>query len=291
MAEPVARVDVGSVFLSGVFFVFAAWWDGYENWTAAERLYLSDYLKSGTRAEAGAKMQSKYTLLQGFNAKGQMLLVVDDEVEAVKGQDGRYGYVLTDDGIKDGLVRLEDVSGVYNDRALHELMGRYVYQNQTLWDFVKRPTYFSLAFFAVALFVAVPKDRARRMVWKHGRRLRGPELATTAEFNTRLGRSKWLRVHLPDGVAFLNEEQNWYDRTFHQALSCWARIPREREAMHFLIVGDSGTGKSAAIRQMLAQISDRGEAAIVYDPAMEYLPLCVSKPHGIVFWGGNANLG
>jgi hypothetical protein len=31
----------GAFFLSGVFFVFAAWWDGYENWTAAERLYLS----------------------------------------------------------------------------------------------------------------------------------------------------------------------------------------------------------------------------------------------------------
>ena len=37
-------------------------------------------------------------------------------------------------------------------------------------------------------------------------------------------------------------------------------------------MGDSGTGKSAAIRQMLAQIWERGEAAIVYDPAMEYLP-------------------
>ena len=27
----------------------------------------------------------------------------------------------------------------------------------------------SLAFFVLALFVAVPKDRARRMIWKHGR--------------------------------------------------------------------------------------------------------------------------
>jgi hypothetical protein len=37
------------------------------------------------------------------------------------------------------------------------------------------------------------------MVWKHGRRLRGPELVTTAEFNAKLGR--------PDGIAFVNEEQ------------------------------------------------------------------------------------
>ena len=32
------------------------------------------------------------------------MLVAGDEIEAVKGQDGRYGYVLTDDGTKDGLV-------------------------------------------------------------------------------------------------------------------------------------------------------------------------------------------
>jgi hypothetical protein len=73
------------------FFVLAVWFDGYMNWRAAERLYLSDYLRSGGRAQAGATMRSKYTLLQGFDTKGQMRIVIDDEVEAVKGPDGRYG--------------------------------------------------------------------------------------------------------------------------------------------------------------------------------------------------------
>ena len=65
-------------------------------------------------------------------------------------------------------------------------------------------------------------------------------------------------------------------------LSRWARVPRDREAMHFLIVGDSGTGKSAAIRQILSQIWERGEAAIVYDPAMEYLPQFYNEARGDV---------
>jgi hypothetical protein len=52
--------------------------------------------------------------------------------------------------------------------------------------------------------------------------------------------------------------------------------------MHFLIVGDSGTGKSATIRQLLSQIADRGEAAIVYDPAMEYLPQFYNESRGDV---------
>ena len=55
------------------------------------------------------------------------------------------------------------------------------------WEFYRLPLSLAVAFFVLALFVAVPKDRARRMIWKHGRRLRGPELVTTAEFNEKLG--------------------------------------------------------------------------------------------------------
>jgi hypothetical protein len=272
----------GAFFLSGVFFFGAFCLDYWHGWTAAERLYLFDYLESGLRGKASATAAGKYRLLEGVNAKGEEQLILNDEIEPVTGPDGKLAYRLTDDGIKDGLVRLQFVSGVYNERGLHALLGEWVFRHDGIWGYVARPFSFSLAFFAVALFVAVPRDRARRRVWKHGRRLRGPELATTAEFNTRLGRTKGLRVVLPDGMAFLNEEQSWYDRTFHKALSCWARVPREREAMHFLIVGDSGTGKSAAIRQMLAQIAGRGEAAIVYDPAMEYLPQFYNEGRGDV---------
>ena len=107
------------------------------NWTAAERLYLSDYLKSGAREKLPAA-KARYTLLLGITAKGEQLLVTGDEIEAVKGQDGRYGYVLTDEGTQAGLVRLQWTTAVYNDRGLHGLMGSYVYGNQTLWDFAKR---------------------------------------------------------------------------------------------------------------------------------------------------------
>jgi hypothetical protein len=255
------------------------WLDGATNWTAAERLYLSDYLKSGAREKLPAA-KARYTLLEGITAKGEPVLVTGDEIQAVKGRDGRYGYVLTDEGVKDGLKRLQWTTGVFNDKGLHELMGSYVYQNQTLRDFVKRPVLWSAAFFVVLLFLAVPKDRARRNIWKFGRRLRGPELVTTAEFNEKLGRRKWLTTYYPDGVALVNLEQTWADRLMRQGR--WVRVPREREAMHFLIVGDSGTGKSAAIRQVLSQIWERGETAIVYDPALEYVPQFYRESRGDV---------
>ena len=270
-----------AIFLSLLFLAGMLTLEYEGSWTAAERLYLSDYLKSGARGKASATASSKYTLLEAVVGKGQRL-VMGDEIEAVPELDGRPGYRLTDEGVKDGISRLTWVAGVFNDRGLHRVMSEAVYADHESWEFYQKPVYATLAFFVLALLVAVPKDRARRMIWKHGRRLRGPELVTTAEFNTKLGRSKGLMSYLPDGVMFINEEMSWSDKLFHKNASQWARIPREREAMHFLIVGDSGTGKSAAIRQMLSQIWERGESAIVYDPAMEYLPQFYNEARGDV---------
>ena len=271
-----------ALFLSVLFFAGMLTLEYEQTWTAAERLYLSDYLKSGARGKASATAASKYTLLEALVGKGQQRLVMGDEIEAVPELDGRSGYRLTEEGVKDGITRLTWVTGVFNDRGLHRVMSEAVYADHESWEFYQKPVYATLAFFVLALFVAVPKDRARRMIWKHGRRLRGPELVTTAEFNTKLGRSKGLMSYLPDGVMFINEEMSWSDKLFHKNASQWARIPRDREAMHFLIVGDSGTGKSAAIRQMLSQIWERGESAIVYDPAMEYLPQFYNEARGDV---------
>jgi hypothetical protein len=268
-------------FLSLVFFAGMLTLEYEQSWTAAERLYLSDYLKSGARGKASAAAQSKYTLLEAVVGKGQRL-VMGDEIEPVPDVDGRLGYRLTDEGVKDGIARLTWVTGVFSDRGLHRVMSQAVYENHESWEFYQKPVYLSLAFFVLALFVAVPKDRARRMLYKHGRRLRGPELVTTAELNEKLGKSKGLMTYPPDGVSFINEEQTWADKLFRKNLSRWARVPRDREAMHFLIVGDSGTGKSAAIRQILSQVWERGEAAIVYDPAMEYLPQFYSESRGDV---------
>lgn len=271
----------GAFCLSCLFFVFMVWLDGATHWTAAQRLYLSDYLRSAV-GEHLPNARGEYTLLEGVTARGGHVLLTGNEIRAVKETDGRYGYVLTDEGIRDGLRRLEWTRGEYNDRGLHTLMGSYIYRNQTLWGFMAWPTYWTLGFFVVLLFMAVPKDRARQMIWKFGRRLRGPELVTTAEFNEKLGRRTWLRTYYPDGVAFVNLEQTWLDRLLHRNRGRWVRVPREREAMHFLIVGDSGTGKSAAIRQMLSQIWERGETAIVYDPALEYLPQFYRESRGDV---------
>ena len=59
-------------------------------------------------------------------------------------------------------------------------------------------------------------------------------------------------------------------------------IPRRIESSHLLIMGDSGTGKSALIRQLLRQLEDRGDSAIVYDPALDYTPQFYTPERGDV---------
>ena len=39
-----------------------------------------------------------------------------------------------------------------------------------------------------------------------------------------------------------------------------------------MMMGDTGAGKSVLQRRVLAQIAERGETAIVYDPALEHTP-------------------
>ena len=58
------------------------------------------------------------------------------------------------------------------------------------------------------------------------------------------------------------------------------RIPRDAENKHFLIVGDTGSGKSSIIRQMLYQVDARGDSAIVYDPACEFVKQFYNERRG-----------
>jgi hypothetical protein len=162
---PVWTISV--LILTGVFFAGALALDYLYGWIASERLYLADYLKSGLRGKASSKAVSKYTLLEGVVGKGRRFLI-DDEIEPVTGPDGRRGYRLTEEGVRQGVARLEWVTGTFSDRAVHIVLSHGPFRHDDVWSYLQTPVYSTLAFFVIALFVAVPKDRARRMIWKHG---------------------------------------------------------------------------------------------------------------------------
>jgi type IV secretory pathway TraG/TraD family ATPase VirD4 len=113
----------------------------------------------------------------------------------------------------------------------------------------------------VCLAIAIPKDKVRDRERREGRRLKGPELVTPQVFNRR---------NHSDGARFELAAGTLKQRLLRQVP--YLQLPRTIEPNHVLIMGDTGTGKSTLIRRLLIQIEERGETAIVYDPALDYTP-------------------
>ena len=251
-----------------------------QQWSFAEQEYLGNYVRASTFGWLWD--ESYYQLLTCVDKKGENHVVIGNEIESGKMANGETGYRVTEEGAQAGAVGVEIEHRKFSNSWMRETLEHDVYQDQTMWEYVKYPAYGSLCFVPMLLFFAVPKDRKRELEFQHGRRLRGPELLTTVEFNGKLGRRRRLRREPADGLGFINENRSWADGTFRNRISRCVRIPRERESMHVLVMGDTGQGKSAIVRQALCQIEERGETAIVYDPAMEYLPQFYEPERGDV---------
>jgi hypothetical protein len=139
----------------------------------------------------------------------------------------------------------------YMNRPLHEYLRRFVYEGDTFMGIFRIPLLSGLAVFLLQLPFAVSKDVQRLKEMKYGRLLKGPVLVSPKGFN---------RAIKGDGVGFLTTES--------KALM---RIPQQAEGQHIEIMGDTGTGKSRLVMQLLTQIRERGHSAIVYDPACEFV--------------------
>src|SRR3989441_3542908 len=237
-------------------------------WTSLQRLFLSPYLRSEF-ASALAFKTGRYRLLQVIDRKGNRL-PLDEEVQPLTTATDETAFGLSDLGVQAGDLRLAWQERSYDHARLHAALRDWIYRDQTLTDLATPALWGSLAVFAIGLVIAIPKDLARARARRHGRRLKGPELMTAAAFNRRTRADGIGFVQTPSFAARLSGPRRW------------VRVPRAIESSHLLIMGDSGTGKSALIRQILRQLEDRGDTAIVYDPALEYTPQFYTPERGDV---------
>lgn len=156
--------------------------------------------------------------------------------------------------------------------ALAKGLRDYVYDGVSVWWLFGRPMLNSLAVLMLLYVFWLQRKqgfgRRRRQEERHGRRTKGPELASAL---------RWRNAKT-DGIRFRLR--------FENALLRWLpfgpsyRIPKRLEASHILMMGDTGSGKSNAIRQLLRQVRERGESAIVYDPAMDFVREFYSPARG-----------
>ncbi|MFL6450940.1 MAG: type IV secretion system DNA-binding domain-containing protein [Bryobacteraceae bacterium] len=116
----------------------------------------------------------------------------------------------------------------------------------------------------VSLAVAGAKlDRKYDAKAREGRLLRGPSLTGRWRFN-RLTKGNGLRFRLTNRrnvFEWLKPGDSGNDLV----------IKRDREAHHIQIAGDTGSGKSTLIRQIVHQIAAANENAIIFDPDREYI--------------------
>jgi type IV secretory pathway TraG/TraD family ATPase VirD4 len=114
----------------------------------------------------------------------------------------------------------------------------------------------------LALTVGLYRHRRAKRTLRRGQTLRGSELVTSMRFN---------RLKRADGIGFqIVERPSLLALVNGGSASLSVRL--QEESSHFLLMGDTGSGKSSLIRQLLEQVERRNQAAIVYDPAIEFAP-------------------
>jgi type IV secretory pathway TraG/TraD family ATPase VirD4 len=220
------------------------------DWTPLQRTYLASYVRSAVLGELGITT-GRYRLLHVVDRRGSRM-ALDEEVRPTTTAAG-ISFALTEAAMRAGDRQLMWGDASYRHTTLHAFLGRWIYRDQTLTALVGHAARAGVALLIVGMLVAIPVDVTRGRERRQGRRLKGPELISAARFNRRVR---------ADGVGF--------KQSCSHGRGPWVRVPRALESSHFLIMGDSGTGKSALIRQLLQQLDARGEPAIVYDPALEY---------------------
>jgi Type IV secretion-system coupling protein DNA-binding domain len=162
-----------------------------------------------------------------------------------------------------------------NAAELQRYLQASFYDGEGFWRLLLQPALWGVAFILALLALRIWFQGQSKQEERHGRRTKGPEL---------LSALRWNRQTKADGIQLhLRWDNPRLDR-FGKVLPGWAspsfRIPRNLEASHILLMGDTGSGKSSAIRQILRQIAERGETAIVYDPALEFTPEFYSPTRG-----------
>ena len=250
--------------------------------TPLQQFYLPHYLK--TEVASAIHKADKYQLLAVSDARGQLHLAGDSDVEKGKTMvpGGKpLALELTPAARAAGAeVLYRTTPTVFGNQALHAYLKRDIYAGQEPSTIFRWQLFFGLMALALQLPFSIPKDIRRRKQMKYGRRLRGPLLISPKEFN---------RTLQGDGIGIKVD-----------GLKEMLRIPARAESQHIQIIGDSGAGKTTIIFQVLRQIQGRGDSAIVYDPACEFVQRFYDPKRGDVilnpldvrcpYWGPSEEL-
>jgi hypothetical protein len=259
------------IFVLGPFLVIvpATLWLG---WTMnpVQNFYLGTYAASSMLSSfPGALTTVRYAEKTAPGRTPEPLLPED----AVKGSSASQPLALSPKALAEGwrgvvIAPSQKVSA----KALRAYLASAIYDSDSAWLIFLRPILYLTAavlfLYALWLFFGHNLRTGWKHELRHGRRIKGPELASA--FGWRRAKTKGIHFRL----RFENSRLQWLP--FGPSY----RIPKRLEASHILMMGDTGSGKSNAIRQILRQVRKRGDSAIVYDPAMDFVSEFYSPARG-----------
>ena len=248
---------VGALLLAGVAGIGIFTYRNVEVWTPLQQWYWIQYLntKNFPSPSGGYQMISK------LDRRGERSIAVDADVVPAPPHGRQWiAFELTQQARQAGALQLVVDNVHYSSAQMNQILAEQIFRGQTPDDLLRPAWVGALGVFVLGLVLAIPRSRARRRIADQGRRLKGPEMVTAKEFN------QWSGA---DGISFLTTEGR-------ESLS----IPRSLESSHIMMMGDTGAGKSVLQRRVLTQIAERGETAIVYDPALEHTPQFFNPARG-----------
>ena len=220
-----------------------------------QRFYTPIYIRSSIAGAIGAGRRDNYRMLMvGARGIPPRLATNADVTDGKTPEPGGkpIPLALSQPALQRGYVLLYlGPEQSYIDAPLSSYLKSAVYGGDTLFDLYELPLLFGLASLIIQLPFSIAKDVRRRKQLRYGRRLRGPEMLTPKEFN--------LRVE-GDGIGIKTDR-----------MKAMIRIPKRAEAQHMQIIADTGGGKTVILLQILRQIKHRGDSAIVYDPARDFV--------------------
>jgi type IV secretory pathway TraG/TraD family ATPase VirD4 len=256
----------GAVFISVVLtglFIYCRFSLGN---SSLQRFYTPTYIRSSAGGAIGKTRTGKYRMLMlGARSITPRLATNSDVTDGNTAQPGGkpIPLALSETALERGYVLLYVApEQSYIDASLSAYLKSAVYGDDSLFDLYWLPLFFGLLSLVIQLPFSITKDVRRRKQLRYGRRLKGPEILTPKEFNSRVQ---------GDGIGIKTDE-----------MKAMIRIPQRAEAQHMQIIGDTGAGKTMIMLQLLRQIKHRGDSAIVYDPAREFVKRFYDPENGDV---------
>ena len=221
--------------------------------SSLQQYYLPYYLRTET---AGlTRPTSMYQLVYVSDGKSRSRIALDADIrpgETPQLSARPLPFVLSAGALAQGFRYLvREPERPYQNKGLHTWIAHWIYADISPSGIFATPLYCGMLALILQLPFSIRKDIRRRKELRYGRRLKGPILVRPRQFTNAVA---------GDGIGITTNDD-----------SRPLRVPRNAENKHFLVVGDTGSGKSSIIRQMLYQVADRGDSAIVYDPACEFV--------------------